>query len=1167
MNALPKPLQKDGERFLPDQTHGSIEIEHFHRYSFARQLVTNKIVLDIACGEGYGSAYLAGFAQRVVGVDIAPDAIDHATLKYSKNNLEYLTGSCLSIPLDDNAIDVVVSLETIEHISEHDVMMREIKRVLRPDGILVISSPDKLEYSDKPAFHNPFHVKELYREEISSLLAAYFQEVRFYGQRIIYGSALLSDSDPLSDIPASRYWVAVASDYTLPETAGGIFEQQDTSGSANTVLTSLIKAIADPESTLLKEQLTGSWYLQQNVDIAIKGVDPFKHWFSNGIAEGRLPASDPVDFAQRLIAERELPLRIAIAKKEKELEQTRYDSLKQQRTLEAEIHQTRLKAFHDIKAQLCQQVERERLFTEQLAQLQQSSNEEKASMNTHYLRLLSDLNEKLKRVQSKDITIKTVDELLALHAEAFVTGAYLVLLGRTPDPQGLSYYTDRLKREGNKMAIIYQIYRGAESRKFKPVLAGLKTAMRRYKWQKSRMPDALLDIWCRPSHTDQIFSELLLIKHKISEDSLIVTASNTLSECEIPGEITSDEFDAEWYLEVYQDVAKAGVDPYEHYINSGIKEKRQGVRKGSGYPQTIPVSDEQCMQLQLNVGLWPYKPLISIIMPTYNTSSVMLRQALDSVIQQLYPNWQLCIADDASSQPHVKSLIKEYTNRDARIKVIYRENNGGISAASNSALTLVTGDYTVLFDHDDLLERHALYHIAESVNEDYPDIIYSDELLVNEQGDKIIGHAFRPMFSLELLRSHPYIVHLIAFRTELLRTIGGFDESLTISQDYDLILRAVEHAQHIVHIPQVLYRWRTHETSSGYAQKELVLKNSKKILAAHLVRCGEMATVLDGKCFNFFEIRYPLDNNAKVAIIIPTKNNADLVRQCIESIEKTVSGIDYNIILVDHCSDDESSVAYFKEIHERHTILQYEGEFNFSRINNWAVQQLTGNYTHYLFCNNDIEALHSNWLHRMLELCQKPDIAIVGAKLYYPSSNTIQHAGVCVGMFGAAEHYGKYMEKELPDERGINPGYLGSLITNHEVSAVTAACMLIKRNAFDFVSGFDEHAKVGYGDVDLCLRVRQAGYRVLFCPYAELLHHESHSRGKSASDPHPEDSRYFINRWHRFIAMGDPYYNPNLTSYNTHWNLKRFEEFHSGQEKRRSFHKIHQYGRIASSSH
>lgn len=544
-------------------------------------------------------------------------------------------------------------------------------------------------------------------------------------------------------------------------------------------------------------------------------------------------------------------------------------------------------------------------------------------------------------------------------------------------------------------------------------------------------------------------------------------------------------------------------------------------------------------------------PLISVLMPTYNTPEHMLRQAIESVRAQLYPAWELCIADDASIQPHVRSILQKYAAENNQIKLVFCEKNGGISAATNSALELATGQYVALLDHDDVLEKQALFRLAESIVADDPDMIYSDEVLLSEDGCEVVSHAFRPTFSPERLRSSPYIVHLIAFRTELLRRLGGLDTSLKISQDYDLILRASEQALTIVHIPEVLYQWRQRGSSAGHKSEGGVMEASRNVLARHLDRCGEKGSVHDSSNFNYFEVRYPLVNGLRVAIIIPTKNHGELVRQCVESIERTVSEVPYDMVVVDHASDDPLSVEYFRELGNKHQVLRYEGVFNFSAINNWAVGQLKGKYTHYLFCNNDIEAIENGWLERMMELCQKPDVGIVGAKLYYPDLSTYQHAGVCVGMFGIAEHYGKFMDDKLPNGV-VHPGYHGTLISNHELSAVTAACALMRKDAFERIGGFDEALAVGFGDVDLCLRTLMAGYRILFCPHAILIHHESYTRGKSTVDPHPKDSALFSKRWQHFLDQGDPYYNPNLSLYSTQWEIKCPMEFRL-QISRRTF--------------
>ena len=542
-------------------------------------------------------------------------------------------------------------------------------------------------------------------------------------------------------------------------------------------------------------------------------------------------------------------------------------------------------------------------------------------------------------------------------------------------------------------------------------------------------------------------------------------------------------------------------------------------------------------------------PTVTILMPTYNTPEKLLRKAIDSVTAQLYPFWELCVADDASTEIHVARILKEYATLDSRIRIKFAKNNAGVSSTTNSALKMANSAFVVLFDHDDVLEPQAIFRIVESILEDNPDIVYSDEAVMSDAEEGIINHVHRPKFSLEYLRSHPYIVHLIGFKTDLLRQIGGFDENLRISQDYDLILRASEKATKIVHIPEILYLWRHYEQSTGHMLKGDVMETSRNILTRHLERCGEPSVVEDGAQFNFFNVRYPLEPDLRVAIIIPTKNHGELVQQCIESIVRTVKGIAYDIILIDHASDDESTLEYFDQLKSVYQVLRYEGNFNFSVINNWAVSRLVGDFTHYLFCNNDIEAIDEGWLEKMMALCQKSDIGIVGAKLLYPDRKMIQHAGVCVGMYGIAEHYGKFMNNAFPDG-DVHPGYHGTLIANHEMSAVTAACALMRKDAFDAVGGFEEKLAVGFGDVDLCLKTLAAGYRILFCADAVLVHHESFTRGKSRVDPHPEDSAYFSKKWRSTLDKCDPYYNPNLTLQNTKWEAAQPLKFNLNIERR-----------------
>ena len=528
------------------------------------------------------------------------------------------------------------------------------------------------------------------------------------------------------------------------------------------------------------------------------------------------------------------------------------------------------------------------------------------------------------------------------------------------------------------------------------------------------------------------------------------------------------------------------------------------------------------------------RPLISVVVPTYNPREDVLVQMLESVRNQLYGDWELVIADDASTEPHVRRVLEKYAKDDGRIVVHFGKENRGVSHATNRAIERATGDWVVLLDHDDLLEEQALFRIAQAAIEEDPDFIYSDEALITPDGATVRRYAYRPAFSLEHLRSHPYIVHLVAFRTSMLRDIGGVDENLRISQDYDLILRAVERAKTITHIPEILYRWRIHGGSSGTDRKRQVMDASRAILQRHLERSGDMGTMQDGERFNLFEARYPLKDGLRVAVIIPTKNHGDLLKQCIDSIRATVKEVACDIVVVDHESDDPKTRAYLLSLADSAKVLRYQGTFNFSAINNFAVSKLGPEYTHYLFCNNDIEAIEAGWLERMLELAQQPTIGIVGSMLFYPDRKHLQHAGVCVGMYGAAEHYGKWLR--FPDDP-VEPELMR---VNREVSAVTAACMLMRADAFKEVQGFDETIAVGFGDVDLCLRAGDKGYRVIMCPHARLVHHESYTRGASRGiDPHPKDSALFRLKWKEVVRTGDFFYNPGYSNEHTHWPVKQ----------------------------
>lgn len=525
-------------------------------------------------------------------------------------------------------------------------------------------------------------------------------------------------------------------------------------------------------------------------------------------------------------------------------------------------------------------------------------------------------------------------------------------------------------------------------------------------------------------------------------------------------------------------------------------------------------------------------PGFSILMPVYNTPEEWLRQAVMSVVNQTYSKWELICVNDGSTLTYIQPLLEKFAALDKRIKVINLEKQSGISVASNIGLKSVENDYVCFLAHDDYLEPQALYRFTETVLTANPDLIYSDEIITTSDLNTVINVAVRPEFSYDYYISHPYFVHFIGVRTELLHQIGGFDETLRVVQDYDLILRILEKAKRVSHVPDILYRWR-HDQHLNDDNKQEVVDNSLGVITRHLKRLGCKTQIQPGASFNFYNVKFQFTTPAKVAILIPTKNRQDLLKKCIDSLEKTVLPETADIY-IDHESDDPITQSYLTEIATRHHVIPYQGHFNFSAIMNFGVK-MCGHYSHYLFLNNDIEAIENGWLEHMLALARRSDVGIVGAMLLYPDRR-IQHAGVIVGLYGAAEHAHKF-EPFYYQSGERNSGFNGTLLSNRDFSAVTAACLLMRADVFNQIKGFDENLAVGFGDVDLCLRTRQAGYKVLMDAYAVLIHHESASRGNT---PHEEDSRLFISRYRRLIASGDRCFSPLLSRQSAQFELNLF---------------------------
>lgn len=540
------------------------------------------------------------------------------------------------------------------------------------------------------------------------------------------------------------------------------------------------------------------------------------------------------------------------------------------------------------------------------------------------------------------------------------------------------------------------------------------------------------------------------------------------------------------------------------------------------------MNDAWRQKIRSAVDSWQHRPSFSVIMPVFNPEPEMLKAAIASVTGQLYPYWELCIADDASTDPAIRTILEDYAQRDSRIKVTFREQNGHISACSNSALALAEHEWVVLFDHDDLLTEHALFYMAEAIRENpQARLLYSDEDKINEEGQRHSPY-FKPDWNRDLFYSHNMICHLGVYQRELIEQIGGFREGFEGSQDHDLALRFIELIEEtqIHHVPRVLYHWRMHSgsTAASGEAKPYTVQAGIRAINEHFERMGVKGRV-EATPFGY-RARYDLpDNPPLVSLVIPTRNGLQLVRMCIDSITKYTDYPNYEILLVDNNSDDPDALAYFAELNERDNIrvIRDEQPFNYSAINNDAVAKANGEVI--ALVNNDIEVIDGSWLTEMVSLALQPGVGAVGAKLLYPN-DTLQHAGVVLGIGGVAGH----SHKHFPKDSG---GFMSRTMVIGGYSAVTAACLVIRKSIFDEVGGLDaENLKVAFNDVDFCLRVREAGYRNVWTPYAVLYHHESVSRGYEDT---PEKQARFASevnymkmRWMDTL-LNDPAYNPNLS--------------------------------------
>ena len=528
-----------------------------------------------------------------------------------------------------------------------------------------------------------------------------------------------------------------------------------------------------------------------------------------------------------------------------------------------------------------------------------------------------------------------------------------------------------------------------------------------------------------------------------------------------------------------------------------------------------------------------YAPLISVVVAAYRTPQLFLKQMIDSLIAQTYENWELCIANGSPEEESMRKTLEEYSSKDSRIRWMDLNENKGIAENTNAAFSMAKGEFVGLLDHDDLLSPNTLYEIVNALNEhEQADAVYTDEDKVTAELDEHFQPHLKPDFNIDLLRSNNYICHFFVVRRQLVEEVGGFRREFDGAQDYDFIFRCVEKAREVVHVPEIWYHWRTHKasTADNPASKMYAFEACRRAIEAHLERTGVKGTVSHTADLGFYRVKYPVQGHPLVSIIIPNKDEKETLENCLESIRKNTLYDNYEIIIVENNSTTDEIFEYYKKISAdpRIHLICWKKEFNYSAINNFGVKNARGEYL--LFLNNDVTVITEDWLGEMLGVCQRREVGAVGVKLLYPD-NTIQHAGCVVGIGGIAGH----MFVDMPAER---TGYLHKASILQDMSAVTAACMMMKRSAFDKAGGFTEQLAVAFNDVDLCLKAGKAGYLVVYDPYVKLYHMESKTRGAEDDDAKirrfQREIEYMRSNWIGILKNGDPNYNKNLSL--TKWN-------------------------------
>ena len=524
-----------------------------------------------------------------------------------------------------------------------------------------------------------------------------------------------------------------------------------------------------------------------------------------------------------------------------------------------------------------------------------------------------------------------------------------------------------------------------------------------------------------------------------------------------------------------------------------------------------------------------YAPKFSVVVPLYHTPAKFLKDLVRSMMYQSYANWELCLVNASPEDVHLTSLLENWAMRDKRIRVIRLEKNLGIAQNTNAGIEASTGEFIAFLDHDDFLEPDALFCYVDALNKDKTiDVFYSDEDKTDEYAAHYFYPHFKSDFNIDLLHANNYMCHFLAVRKSLVDTVGGLNEKFDGAQDYDFVLRLTENTKKIYHCPRILYHWRCSNQSTAASQgnKMYAIHAGKAALNAHYKRIGWNARAQEGAVDGWYQTKFTLKEEPLVSILIPNKDHTDDLDVCLNSFFERADYQNYEFIIIENNSVLPETFAYYEKIEKEHDnvkVVYWEAGFNYSAINNFGFKFAKGDYI--MLLNNDVELITPDIFQSMLGFCMRPEVGIVGAKLLY-NDHTVQHAGVLVGAGGLADHVFKGIHED-------DPGYMGRAISSQDVSAVTAACLLVKRSVYEEVGGLEEEFQVAFNDVDFCLKVRKAGYLIVYDADVKLFHYESKSRGMEDTTDRfirfGNEMMLLNSKWDILSTFVDPYYNPNLS--------------------------------------